>query len=171
MNLLERFPKYSPSSELDSFMSAEVTGMRVNKEERMMEVDVSSSIIIPKKQLYRIESEIYEAYRLNHFRIHPKYPSDLFSIDYVEDLIFESYRMGMVARGFFEDYTVSYDNDVIVIKVPFIQGGIELLNGAKTAEMLSKIVSDDGFGKNEYVETTRSIVVVTAPGQIGRAHV
>ena len=26
------------------------------------------------------------------------------------------------------------------------------------------IVSDDGFGKNEYVETTRPIVVVTAPG-------
>ena len=31
------------------------------------------------------------------------------------------------------------------------------------------IVSDDGFGKNEYIETTRPLVVVTA--QIGRAHV
>ena len=26
------------------------------------------------------------------------------------------------------------------------------------------IVSDDGFGKNEYIETTKSLVVVTAPG-------
>ena len=26
------------------------------------------------------------------------------------------------------------------------------------------IVSDDGFGKNDYIETTRSLVVVTAPG-------
>ena len=26
------------------------------------------------------------------------------------------------------------------------------------------IVSDDGYGKNEYVETTRSLIVVTAPG-------
>ena len=26
------------------------------------------------------------------------------------------------------------------------------------------IVSDEGFGKNEYVETSRSLVVVTAPG-------
>ena len=26
------------------------------------------------------------------------------------------------------------------------------------------IVSDDGFGRNDYVETTRPIVVVTAPG-------
>lgn len=29
---------------------------------------------------------------------------------------------------------------------------------------ISKIASEDGFGRNEYVETTRSIVVVTAPG-------
>jgi len=29
---------------------------------------------------------------------------------------------------------------------------------------ISLIVSDDGFGKNEYIETTRSLVVVTAPG-------
>ncbi len=29
---------------------------------------------------------------------------------------------------------------------------------------VSNIVSDSGFGKNEYIETTRSLVVVTAPG-------
>lgn len=29
---------------------------------------------------------------------------------------------------------------------------------------IQKIVSDDGFGKNEYVETTKPLVVVTAPG-------
>ena len=29
---------------------------------------------------------------------------------------------------------------------------------------IKTIVSDDGFGKNEYIETTRSLVVVTAPG-------
>ena len=27
-----------------------------------------------------------------------------------------------------------------------------------------KIVSDDGYGKNEYIETTKSLVVITAPG-------
>ncbi len=29
---------------------------------------------------------------------------------------------------------------------------------------VAKIVSDEGYGKNEYIETTRSLVVVTAPG-------
>ncbi len=29
---------------------------------------------------------------------------------------------------------------------------------------ISKIVSDEGYGKNEYIETSRSLIVVTAPG-------
>ncbi|MCC8072903.1 MAG: DUF1846 domain-containing protein, partial [Clostridiales bacterium] len=29
---------------------------------------------------------------------------------------------------------------------------------------IAKIVSDDGYGKNDYIETTRSLVVITAPG-------
>ena len=29
---------------------------------------------------------------------------------------------------------------------------------------IAKIVSDEGYGKNEYIETTRELVVVTAPG-------
>ncbi len=29
---------------------------------------------------------------------------------------------------------------------------------------IAKIVSDDGYGKNEYIETTRDLVVITAPG-------
>lgn len=28
---------------------------------------------------------------------------------------------------------------------------------------ISKIVSDEGYGKNEYIETTRELVVVTGP--------
>ena len=29
---------------------------------------------------------------------------------------------------------------------------------------ISKIVSDEGYGKNEYIETTRELIIVTAPG-------
>ena len=145
MKLNERFPKYLPDTELLSFMQADVLGMRVDKENRMMEVDISSSLIIPKKHLYRIEKEIGEAYKLNHFRIKPKYPKELYSIDYVDELILETYRQGCVSRGFFEDYSVSTDNGTVVIKVPFIQGGIDLLNGADTASVMSDIIYNE-FG-------------------------
>ena len=105
MNLLERFPKYKPSEEFLQLMQSDVTGMRIDKEQRMMEVDISSSIIIPKQKLYLLEWQIKEAYSLNSLRINVKYPSRLFDSEYIEDLILESYRVGSVSHGFFEDYT------------------------------------------------------------------
>ena len=143
MKLFERFPKYSASYELDSYMQAEVVGMRVDKENRMMEADISSSLIIPKKHLYRIESEICEAYRLNSLRINVKYSPELYTNDYIDDLIFESYRRGIVARGFFEDYTVSFTDEGVIIKVPFLQGGIDLLDSGNISAVLSEIVRNE----------------------------
>ena len=86
MNLLERFPKYTPSSEHMKYMNALVDKLRIDKEQRMMEVDITSSIIIPKMKLYQIETEIKKAYSLSYFRINTKYPSELFSSDYLDEL-------------------------------------------------------------------------------------
>ncbi len=147
MNLLERFPKYTPSSDLIPYMNARVDKLRIDKEQRMMEVDVISSIIIPKMKLYQIEAEIKTAYSLNFFRIRPKYAPELFSSDYLDELILESYRQGIVAKGFFEDYSTTFSSEKIVFKVPFIQGGIELLSNGKTGDIISKIIFEE-FGLN-----------------------
>ena len=38
MNLLERCPKFEPSDEQRKYMQAEVSKLRIDKEQRMMEV-------------------------------------------------------------------------------------------------------------------------------------
>lgn len=145
MNLLERFPKYIPSDDIIKFMYAEVDKLRIDKEQRMMEVDVTSSIIVPKTKLYQIESEIKKAYSLNYFRINPKYPKELFTSDYLNELVLESYRQGIVSKGFFEDYSTSFSYEKIVFKVPFISGGINLLSNGKTGDVISNIIFNE-FG-------------------------
>ena len=146
MNLIERFPKYTPNPELSSIMrDGEVISIRVDKEHRIMMLDVKFTDTIPKNKLYQLEEEILNAYSLNVLKIIPKYDSKLFSYDYIEDVILESYRKGSVARGFFSDYTASYSDNQIVIKIPFIKGGIDLLDNAETAKILSDIIYDE-FG-------------------------
>ena len=145
MNLQERFPKYEPSVELEKYMIATVESLKIDKEQRMMEIDVKSPIIIPKLKLYQIENGIKQAYTLNYFRINTIYDSSLFSSDYLDELVYESYRRGIVSKGFFEDYSASFGYDKIVFKVPFIQGGIDLLSGGKTGEVISKIIFQE-FG-------------------------
>ena len=141
MNLLERFPKYSPSDDLSKYMYARVLATRVDKEKRMMEVDISSNEIIPKVILYRIESEIKAAYALNFIRIYPKYTSELFNSGYIDDIIREAYRDAPISKGFFEDYSLDFSYDLITLKVPFIQGGLDLLDVGETGNAISKIIN------------------------------
>ena len=146
MNLRERFPKYVPSDKTERLMGFEVYGnIKIDKEKRMMEIDIKADKIIPKLELYNLEAEIAKAYELSHFRIHPKYESYLFSSSYIDELIHELYREGLVSRGYFEDYSVSFSLEKIVLKVPFLQGGINLLCDGKTGEVASKIIFDE-FG-------------------------
>ena len=54
------------------------------------------------------------------------------------------------------DLGITYDTDVIrlidIFRIPGYPSDVKL------------IVSDEGYGRNDYIETTRSLVVVTAPG-------
>ena len=75
----------------------------------------------------------------------PRYDSLLFSSDYIEDVILETYRRGAVSNGFFSDYTIDASREHINIKVPFIKGGIELLGIGKTNEVISDIIFEE-FG-------------------------
>ena len=53
------------------------------------------------------------------------------------------------------------------LKSKLSSGGIKVFTHYKIEgypSNISLIVSDDGYGKNDYIETTRSLVVVTAPG-------
>jgi len=146
MNLIDRFPKYTPTDSFISMMSdGQVLSTIVEKDLRYMEITVKFSEIIRKEKLYSFENEIKETYSLNRFHIKPKYDSSLFSRDYIEDLIFETYRQGAVSNGFFTDYTVEGSDNEIIIKVPIIKGGMDLLEIGKTNEVISGIISDE-FG-------------------------
>ena len=146
MNLIERLPKYTPNSEFSTIMrDGEVVAIRVDKENRIMELDVKFTDTVSKKVLYRLEKDICSAYALRKFKIIPKYDKLLFSYDYMEDVILESYERGSVTTGFFSDYTLDFSKEKIIIKIPFIQGGIDLLERGNTAKVISDIIFDE-FG-------------------------
>ncbi len=150
MNLSERFNRYVPTEDLLIYMDLKVLSTKVDKEQRMIEVSVECPYIISKSILYRLELEIKTAYNLNYMRIIPKYSSELFSSSYIDDIIKEACREGAVGKGFFEDYSVDFSLKKIVLKVPFIQGGIDLLDVGHTADVISNIIKRE-FGLNTNV--------------------
>ena len=143
-SLLEILSKYTPDQSIgDILKSAYNVSVSADKEQRLLQITASFDYIIPKQTLYRIEDEVAEAYQLNYVKILPKYPSALFNADYIPQLLMETERVGIVAKGFFNTYTIEYENDTLTVNIPFIREGVMLLVDAHTPEIMSRIIKSE----------------------------
>ena len=143
------FTKLSPDSRGESFLQKAgdyTTRKAKNEDGRLLfEFNVDMTEVFPKEVIYRLESEIAEAYNCASVRIFPHYSAELFTEDYIPEILIEAKRIGVVANGFFNDAVCSVEGDNIKVAVPFGHGGIELLDLARTADVLSSIVRSE-FG-------------------------
>ena len=171
-NLLEIFNRYTPdnaSAQLLLSADAEGISLRVDKEQRMIEVSAPFPRTIPRKELYRIEEEIRKAYDLNSVRICPIYAANLFDISQIPDLLMETNRRGIVAKGFFDRCEYRLSAGVLDIEIPFTNAGINLIESAETPKLMEKLVFDTygvaikvklqtlkGFDPNDFVAPLQS---------------
>ncbi len=145
-NFLQLFAKYLPPREYEEILlSATNIRSRANKEERILEIRADFNRLVPKKTLYAIEAGIREAYKINVAKILPCYPSELFTYDYVPEVLRETEAVGVVARGFFSSYDYSLDLETceLSIRIPFGDGGIGLLEDAKTPRVIENIIKSE----------------------------
>ena len=147
-NLLEIFSRYEPSPTFaDILRSAdpESIQVRVDKPQRLIEASAAFPRIIPKRTLYEIEEEIRMAYGLNMVRIRPRYPTQIFDVERVPDLLIETNRRGIVANGFFNRCDYRYSGGVLTVEIPFTESGVNLVYDAKTPQLMEEIVREE-FG-------------------------
>ena len=145
-SLKELLYKYLPPPEYDEILSSGVvTRSRVDKDKRFLEVFADFDRIISKNELYAIEAEVIEAYKLNGFRIFPHYPSSLWGYSYVPEILRETERMGSVAKGFFSDYTYTLDDASLNVKISLPKNGVVLLERADTPKIIESIIFSE-FG-------------------------
>ncbi|MBQ9161897.1 MAG: PolC-type DNA polymerase III [Clostridia bacterium] len=142
--LPEILSKYNPDEAIgDILKSAYNISVSADKEQRLLQISASFDNIIPKAMLYRIENEVAEAYQLNYVKILPRYPAELFNADYVPQLLMETERVGVVARGFFRTYSIVLEDDTLTVNIPFIREGVMLLVDAHTPDIMSRIIKSE----------------------------
>ncbi len=146
-SFLEIFNRYNPTdTEIIRVLScAKDISVRADKEKRIIQAEVSFDDIVHKDILYRIENEIKTAYSLNFVKILPKYPANLFDKQYFAQILLESERVGIVARGFFASSDWEFKGDNITITIPFVSGGVKLLEDANTSKIIENIIFSE-FG-------------------------
>ena len=137
--LKEMLTKYVPNEDyLGVLTTGVVSKTRVDKEKRILEVFARFPNLIKKEILYALEAEVAEAYSLAHFKIFPQYPAELFDEKYIPQVLLETERVGIVARGFFSSYKYELMGDLLTVRIPFMAVG--LLEDANTAAVIENII-------------------------------
>ena len=92
------------------------------------------------------EKDIKKAYELNYVKILPSYQESLFTYEYIPQILTETEAVGIVAKGFFSNYTYDLSDSVLNINIPFSQNGVILLVNAETPQIIQNIIFSE-FGK------------------------
>ena len=142
--LRELLNKYVPSSS-EAFILDDgvVSRSLVDKERRCLEVHADFSRIFDKEDLYALEEGVKKAYELQMCKIKPHYPKDKFYNGYISQILLEAEREGIVARGFFGRYDYTVEDNVITVRIPFSEFGINLLECAKTPSVIEDIIKSE----------------------------
>ena len=142
-NLLEIFNRYTPDDEAREILlmaDPDSVKLRADKPQRMIEVSASFPSIVPRSRFYRIEEAIKAAYDLNAVFLCPRFPSHLFGKDCIPDLLTETNRRGIVAKGFFDHCSYRLLEGVLEIEIPFTESGVGLIYDAKTPQLMEELL-------------------------------
>ncbi len=139
--LYDRFGKFQPSGAYkEIFDVALIESMKLDREKKILELCISLPRLYSKKVIYGLEVSLCEFYELSAVRILTKYPPFCFEEAYLPEIVLEAARVGSVINGFFNEMKTSVSGHDIEITIPFNQGGIDLLDTAQSAEIISNIL-------------------------------
>ncbi len=162
-SLLQILKKYEPGLRAREILErASAHTVRADKEKRMLEISACFPSPIDKEDLYTIEDEICRVYELSMVKILPRYPARYLTQEYIPNLLLETERIGIVARGFFHHYKAFLKDDTLTIDLPFQVDGIRLMENARTPQVIEGIIYSE-FGVQLHVTIRHSMDVVTSP--------
>ena len=86
--VLEILNRYQPDATARAILErAQNPVVRADRENRALQMEVDFSRLVDKEELYRIEEEVAKAYELRYVKFLPHYPAELFTADYVPELL------------------------------------------------------------------------------------
>ena len=130
---------------LETFASVldktEVLDFNVNMDTKSVTVDLKSSALISKADLFAFSDNVCATYSLNHVDINLKYDGILFSEKYYQELLYTLFRKSGACKPFLVGSFAELSDDTLIIKG--IRSGKELLNQNNCADLIRQIISSE----------------------------
>ena len=139
--ILEYFKKYHPDENTAELLnSASVTAVRVDRDNKKIEMDVVFNEHVPNSRLHIIELEAARAHEINSVRFCPRFPSESFGDEAITEAVNEAYRSRCLADGFLNGYTSEIADDKVIIYTQYDKDAHEFLLYSGTDRKISDII-------------------------------
>ncbi len=141
-SVFKRYYALTTDSHFKSFEDMRVSNVRIDKVRNSIEVFIEPETIISKGRLYELENEIKSFYDLRSIRLFPHYRAELFMQNpgYFKEILKETERVGIVAKGFFDHASYVISDKEIEITIPFANYAAQFITDAKTPGVISNII-------------------------------
>ncbi len=121
-----------------------------------VEVTAAFSRYVPAARIMDIENCLCRQYNLLSFVIVPRFPKESYTSSCLSDIAEVATRVGALTRGFFDGVTYFDEGDTVRCEIPYLPEGVNLVNHAHTADLLSRIL-ESWFG------IQKKFVIVPSP--------
>ncbi len=139
--LLDRLPRYERiPGDAVFFDNIKEYELFADTEERILRIDAHLEKTVPKTLIVQIEEKLKTSYKIVSAHILTHYPAELFSDDYIPDLLTECDRRGKISiRGFFNGEKHRLSGNNLDFLVPFPDMGIEYLLDDRIPDLIAEV--------------------------------
>lgn len=125
----------------EALLKGEIIQIQADKAKRTLDIQISLQELTERSVLLQAEQHITEKLGVNRIGLYPRYPSDLFTSEYLPDLILAVKRQGALVNGFFDDCRADYIDGTL--RVYLSHGGFDILKKIGCDRMLRQVIREE----------------------------
>ncbi len=146
------FTRYQPTDDKRALLlRATDAGFRYRKEPTMqIEVELYFNSHEDAEKLYEIEDECRTLYSASSFKIIPHFPESEYNVSRFDEIAYEAAQCGAITHGFLAGAEYFDDGEAVRVSIPYYGAGVDFVNSAGTADILSGILRSR-YGVNRKV--------------------
>ena len=115
--------------------------VRLSKDPLRLEIYITFPMVLRNHTLYTVEQELCAYCEAESVRIFPTYPSSLFDVCFMEDVVEEAVRSGVIVKGYFDEAVYEDDGETVRAVLPFVDTALSFMSSSGTCEVLERILS------------------------------
>ena len=125
----------------EPLMKGKILRIQADKTGRSLDIQVGLEALVARSALTYAEQQITEKLGVNRTGLHPRYPSALFTSEYLPELIPEIKRQGALVNGFFDDAHADYLDGTL--RIYLSHGGYDILKKIGCDRMLRQVIQEE----------------------------